>query len=551
MARSSKPKKTQGKPETLSGGADTPTTDTPESAADHSVADAALEGTASGRNDRDTLASDDPKPAEDQASTLSGGGAEDSAALIAEEPGSQTSTGNLPGEAADAPAPGSSYDSTLVSDTADGISASTGTVGPETTDTLPSEGSDHTLSDTSADTVHGSSDDILSGDQDTPRADDAASSATPPASPVLEPVPVEQPRVARGPGFVTLLLGGVLAGAIGYAFATYGVLRPQSQAGTQRLQEIAARLDDQSARLDTLAEQATGATDAAASAATQSDLTALQEDVTTLQTSLKDVQENVAALGAPGDSPASELPDLSGLPDQVNGLGEQVNALNQQVSGVSSRLDEIATTLDGKAPAEALSDLESRLAALQDELDSQKAAVADAKTAAETETNRIATQAALAKIGAALQNGEPYVEATSELQSAGGITVPEGLSASADTGVATLASLQESFPPAARRALTASIRETSGGGALDRFGAFLKAQTGARSLDAKEGDDPDAILSRAEAATKQGDLQTALDEIGSLPDSGQREMADWTARAQARLAATSALADLTATQNSN
>ena len=77
--------------------------------------------------------------------------------------------------------------------------------------------------------------------------------------------------------------------------------------------------------------------------------------------------------------------------------------------------------------------------------------------------------------------------------------------------------------------------------------AFLRSQAGMRSLAPREGDDPDAILSRAEAAVRAGELQTAIDEIGKLPETGQTAMADWVADAKARLDVTQAAASLSET----
>jgi len=67
---------------------------------------------------------------------------------------------------------------------------------------------------------------------------------------------------------------------------------------------------------------------------------------------------------------------------------------------------------------------------------------------------------------------------------------------------------------------------------------------GARSVAPREGDDPDAVLSRAEAAVRSGDLDTALTEIAALPDVAQSAIADWQANAETRLEAKSAADDL-------
>jgi hypothetical protein len=112
-------------------------------------------------------------------------------------------------------------------------------------------------------------------------------------------------------------------------------------------------------------------------------------------------------------------------------------------------------------------------------------------------------------------------------------------------GLPTLAALQSAFPSTARAALAAAPPpEDAGAGA--RLIDFLRSQTGARSLAPRAGADTDAILSRAEAAVRQGDLAAALAELAALPPGPAAAAARWRAQAEARLAALAALADLRA-----
>ena len=60
--------------------------------------------------------------------------------------------------------------------------------------------------------------------------------------------------------------------------------------------------------------------------------------------------------------------------------------------------------------------------------------------------------------------------------------------------------------------------ETAEDGVMGGLGAFLQNQLGGRSVVPREGDDPDAVLSRVGAAVEAGDLSTALTEIESLPE---------------------------------
>jgi hypothetical protein len=65
----------------------------------------------------------------------------------------------------------------------------------------------------------------------------------------------------------------------------------------------------------------------------------------------------------------------------------------------------------------------------------------------------------------------------------------------------------------------------------------------ARSLEPREGDDPDAVLSRVEAAARAGDIAAALAEIEALPEVAREPLADWIDRAEAHRAAQAALQD--------
>jgi len=111
--------------------------------------------------------------------------------------------------------------------------------------------------------------------------------------------------------------------------------------------------------------------------------------------------------------------------------------------------------------------------------------------------------------------------------------------------------LQGSFPDAARAALVASTREGLETGSVDRLTAFLRTQLGARTLAPKAGDDPDAVLSRAEAALGRGDLDETAAELAGLPDAGKAEFTGWLVKLNARRGALAALADLGAQLDPN
>jgi hypothetical protein len=151
-------------------------------------------------------------------------------------------------------------------------------------------------------------------------------------------------------------------------------------------------------------------------------------------------------------------------------------------------------------------------------------------------------KAALTRLQAALDSGAAYASILPLLGD-----VPAVLTENAETGLPTLAALQDGFPAAARAALEAALRANMGESWTERATSFLRSQTGARSLTPREGSDPDAVLSRAEAVLGAGDIPAALTEISALPPEAQTALADWRALAEKRQAGVEAVAALAAT----
>jgi hypothetical protein len=63
-------------------------------------------------------------------------------------------------------------------------------------------------------------------------------------------------------------------------------------------------------------------------------------------------------------------------------------------------------------------------------------------------------------------------------------------------------------------------------------------------LTPREGTDPDAILSRADAAVAEGRITDAIAEAAALPAEGQAALAAWLEQANLYLTAQQAVADL-------
>lgn len=344
-------------------------------------------------------------------------------------------------------------------------------------------------------------------------------SVVPEADIIKTPSPVDptpRPQSRRG-GLLGGLIGGVVAAGLGFGAAQ---VYPKGWplAATSDLQ---AMLTQQAAEIEALKAQLGKLSQPGAADTQLADRIAALEAKAPPEVDLSPIDGRIAAL-------ESRLSAIESLPsDGSNASPAALAALRADVEALKT---------GGAAGLEGLTQkTEDRLKAAED-----RAAALQSETEAMVASARART--ALGQVMAAMDSGVPYASLLTDLGA-----VPEALSAPATSGVPTIAQLREGFPNAARAALEASLQADMGATWSDRIGSFLRTQTGARSLQPREGNDPDAVLSRAEASLTQGDLAAALAQLDALPEPGKAAMADWRTKAEQRLAAIAALSSLTAT----
>ncbi|MGR3365398.1 MAG: hypothetical protein ACU0CY_14605 [Maritimibacter harenae] len=331
-------------------------------------------------------------------------------------------------------------------------------------------------------------------------------------------------RSRGGAAFGGMVLGGIVAGVIGFGVAQYFV--PGSWPFGQAEEDpLAADVLANSQDLAELQAQ----TEAQAQAISQ-----LEGDTS--------AQEIGDALRADVDRLDTRMTELS---DRLASFDQRITALEKMPQGDSAEAAETAAAAYERELADMRAMLESELETLRAEQEEAQSLQENAAESAREATAR----AALSRIMAALDSGQPFADALSDLTSAMDAEVPEALASQAEDGVPTLASLRDSFPPMAREALDAALRAMVDAGEIGRGEAFLRTQLGTRSLEPQEGDDPDAILSRAEFALTNGRIAEALEELSAMPEAAQPVMQDWIARAESRLAALEAGAALGDTLN--
>ena len=313
------------------------------------------------------------------------------------------------------------------------------------------------------------------------------------------------------------LLGGLIAAGIGFAVAYY--MLPRAEPG---LNESVA---SNTAELTALRDQISALTADAPGV----DLTTVTDDIASLREQvtgdLDDVNTRIAAFD-------ERLLTLEKQPSADGTLQDTALQAYQR------ELDELRSQVEEQA-SEALAQLQST----REEAEAIEQAALDAARAAQV-------RAALAQVQSGLANGEPMQAALTDLEDAMGEPVPDALTAVAE-GAPTLAGLQASFPDAARAALADARAGGASGEDTSAFGAFLREQLNVRSVAPRDGDDADAILSRAQAAVSEGRLQVAIDEIATLPEVAQARLAEWVATAETRVAAIKAADDISLSLNVN
>jgi hypothetical protein len=357
------------------------------------------------------------------------------------------------------------------------------------------------------------------------------------------PVPPPAPVVVQRVGFVPLVLGGVVAAGLGFAAGWQGFLPSAGDA------EVETALTEQAARIEEL-----GAAVAAIPAAP--DMAPLQAEIAALRDDLAPLVERVGAIEA-------RLDTLERAPANDGTLSATAIAAWQQdiddlKAAVAAQAEQAAAITDAAASRDAdLAGLQEAMAAQQAEmarmveeaaqrLDAAQSTVAEIEEAATANATATLRRAAVASLQSAVDSGQPFAAVLADL-TATGLEAPDALTGPAAEGVQTLTALRESFPEAARAALAAArsegLAEDGGGGVM----GFLRSQLDVRSVEPREGDDPDAVLSRAEAALRDARLSDALAEIATLPEVVRAPMTDWVAAAEARMAAVAALQSLAET----
>ena len=299
-----------------------------------------------------------------------------------------------------------------------------------------------------------------------------------------------------------------------------GALEAQAR---QTNDALGAEANRESAAVAAL-EKRISALEASAGASNTADL---DKRVTALEASsagnsaASDATQRLAAqakdLRADVDAEKGQLPDLSARVAKLESDAPKASAAGSDLAALAARIDKIEAAL--AAPKS-----ETRVAA------EQPAAADNATTIAiiaEVAEERLRSGAAFGPELAALQRMGVDAAALAPLEAV-------------VNGAPTNSALAASFNAVAPHVLAATSQPDTGS-VTDRFLAHLHNLVKVRELNETAGDDPQALVSQIEAASRRGDIGAALAAFDKLPEAARKAAGDWPTLARARQAAEAAL----------
>lgn len=255
-------------------------------------------------------------------------------------------------------------------------------------------------------------------------------------------------------------------------------------------------------------------------------------------------EQNVARLAAIEAGLAKLEAAVAKPPAIDSALVARVAALEQasrELADMRTRLDALdATQKNAKPfdPAE-LAALVKRMAALEQAEKAMEQRVAQPTPGGADKAGRVAFVAIALR--AAVERGDPFARefaAARALASDAAVLAP--LEPYATSGVPRAAALARELAQLAGPMLTAAGGGGREGGIFDRLQQNAERLVRVRPVNETQGDDPAAIISRAEAKAAQGDIAGALAELARLPEAARAPAQDWIARAGKQVAALTA-----------
>ncbi len=271
---------------------------------------------------------------------------------------------------------------------------------------------------------------------------------------------------------------------------------------------------------------------------------------------LMGIARRVAALESSRGAAGADSGALEDIDERIAALEARLGAAGDTAAAVSALERRIETMASGSGDPEqaarlaALAARIEELGALEERVEARAGTRAGAQAALTGET---ALMLAVLQLRDAVRGSGPFtaeldmlrrLAASGALEDGGVLTeliVP--LDPYAAIGAPTLARLKAEFPPVARAVVVSAQGGEDEGwvsGVMRRISGLVTV----RPVGPVEGQDPGAVVARAEVHLAADDLAAALGELDALPGAAARAARAWRDKAHARLAARQVLTGL-------
>ena len=347
-----------------------------------------------------------------------------------------------------------------------------------------------------------------SGEPETPHIEEGTDRGAAEA-PRTEAVESTTNRGAFWPALGGGIIGAVVAAAALVALWLSGVLSPaQNPSEPQwtmlsgKVDGLAAQVRDLGARTDRVASPPPASAEQNASAK----LAELDRRIDEALGAARDAQQRAETAAAQARKTDAQIPPNPAKRSEVESLRAQVGSLEQQVKTDEARLGKVADATD-RSVRFALVAMELRIA---------------------------------------VDRGIPFTaELNAAKQLAADPSVLAPLESLASTGVPTPAALAQDLSKLGS-AMMKAARPRPEGGVIERLQASAERLVRIRPVDEASGDEPSALIGRAELKATRGDIAGALADVERLPESVRAPAASWIEAAKKRLAAIAAAKSLAA-----
>lgn len=355
------------------------------------------------------------------------------------------------------------------------------------------------------------------------------------------------PGQANFRGFLSHTLAGILGGVIGVialALAWSGLDLDGVKSVTPQIETIDGRLAKLEAATQALETKEPGI---------PSELSTLSERVTQAEATLKTLTDTTQDSSATPDIAAIDKQiaeseqKLSARLDEALAKAEDANnatvqALQDQIAGLRTRLSALAETdsaVDEQLQPE-IEALGSRIAKLETAIPG----VAEIVSKETAEAKVAAVAIAFANLRSAVSEGSPFVAELDVLKLLSPNTDLGSLASHAKTGIPIVNALAQSFTTAKDVALTETPAASDGSLLGDLRASAQSLVTIRRLGEEATGDEPAAILARAQADLDQGKLAESVKQVETLDGAPRAAFASWLDQAHARLDAENELKQL-------